>query len=132
MCQNSEYGKVLIMAGFSICERYTASWRCLHLPWQSSEYILGSKYIRILNMAEFFLVRIFPHSGWIRRDSPYLSVFSPNAENTDQKNLRIWTLFTQCLYTYFFYKKPAYKKLEAGAPSKLRNFHYWFFWSTKN
>ena len=24
------------------------------------------------------LVRIFPHSDWIRRDIPYLSVFSPN------------------------------------------------------
>ena len=33
---------------------------------------------------EFFLVRIFPYSDWIR-------------ENTDQKNLRIWTLFTQWL-----------------------------------
>ena len=28
---------------------------------------------------EFFLVRIFPHSGLIRRDTPYLSIFSPNA-----------------------------------------------------
>ena len=28
---------------------------------------------------ESFLVRIFPHSDWIRRDTPYLSVFSPNA-----------------------------------------------------
>ena len=47
----------------------------------------------------FFLVRIFPHSDWIRRDTEHLSVFSPNAgkygENTDQKKLRIWILFTQ-------------------------------------
>ena len=28
---------------------------------------------------EFFLVRIFPHSDRIRRDTKYLSVFSPNA-----------------------------------------------------
>ena len=28
---------------------------------------------------EFFLIRIFPHLDWIRRDNPYLSVFSPNA-----------------------------------------------------
>ena len=28
---------------------------------------------------KFFLIRIFPHSEWIRRDTPYLSVFSPNA-----------------------------------------------------
>ena len=27
---------------------------------------------------EFFLVRIFSHSDWIRRDTPYLSVSSPN------------------------------------------------------
>ena len=28
---------------------------------------------------EFFLDRIFPHSYWIRRDTKYISVFSPNA-----------------------------------------------------
>ena len=28
---------------------------------------------------EFFLVRVFPDSDWIRRDTEYLSVFSPNA-----------------------------------------------------
>ena len=27
---------------------------------------------------EFFLVRIFPYSDWIRRNTSYLSVFSPN------------------------------------------------------
>ena len=27
---------------------------------------------------EFFLVRIFPPSGWIQTDTKYLSVFSPN------------------------------------------------------
>ena len=31
------------------------------------------------------LVRIFPHSDWIRRDTPYLSAFSPNAGNTCQE-----------------------------------------------
>ena len=28
---------------------------------------------------ELFLTRILPHSDWIRRDTSYLSVFSPNA-----------------------------------------------------
>ena len=28
---------------------------------------------------EFFLARIFPHSDWIRRDTKYFSVLSPNA-----------------------------------------------------
>ena len=42
---------------------------------------------------EFFLVRSFPHSDWIRRDTSH-----PDSdrmrENTDQKKLCIWTLFT--------------------------------------
>ena len=32
------------------------------------------------------LVRIFPHLDWIRRDTPYFSVFSPNAGNAGQNN----------------------------------------------
>ena len=32
------------------------------------------------------LLRIFPHSDWMWRDTPYLSVFSLNAENKDQNN----------------------------------------------
>ena len=32
------------------------------------------------------LVRIFPNSNWIRRDTEYLSVFNPNAANSDQNN----------------------------------------------
>ena len=32
-----------------------------------------------------FLVRLFPYSDWIRRDNPYLSVFSPKRESTGQK-----------------------------------------------
>ena len=42
-----------------------------------------------------FLVRIFPHSNWIRRDTEYLSMFSPNAGKYGSDNLRIRTLFTQ-------------------------------------
>ena len=38
----------------------------LHPAWKVSKYGV-------------FLVRIFPHSDWIRRDTSYLSVFSPNA-----------------------------------------------------
>ena len=50
---NSEYGKVLNIAAFSICERYAASWIYQNMPWQSSEYILGSKNARILSMTGF-------------------------------------------------------------------------------
>ena len=63
--------------------------------FRSPKISLREKYPNM----EFFLVRIFPYSDWIRRDTPYLSVFSPNAgkeilrissysvrmrENTDQ------------------------------------------------
>ena len=44
---------------------------------------------------EFFLVRLFPHSDWLRRDTKYLSIFSPNAGKYGPGKLRIWTLFTQ-------------------------------------
>ena len=47
--------------------------------------------------AEFFLVRIFLYSDWTRRftQSPYSVRIH---ENMDQKKLRIWTLFTQCIH----------------------------------
>ena len=44
---------------------------------------------------EFFLVRMFPLSDWIQRDTSYLSVFSLNAGKCGPKKLRIWTFFTQ-------------------------------------
>ena len=44
-----------------------------------------------------FLVLIFPHLDWIRKDSPYLSVFNPNARNYGPKKHRIRTVFTQWL-----------------------------------
>ena len=35
---------------------------------------------------EFFLVRIFPYSDWIRRNTEYLSVFSPNVGKYGREN----------------------------------------------
>ena len=48
-----------------------------------------------------FVVRIFPHSGWIQRDTPcrdteYLSVFSTNAGKDKSEKLQIWRFFIQC------------------------------------
>ena len=42
-----------------------------------------------------FLVRISPHSDWIRRDKEYCSVYSPNAGICVPEKLWIRTLFTQ-------------------------------------
>ena len=43
-----------------------------------------------------YLVRIFPHSDWIRRGTPYISVFSSNAGKYEPEYLRIWTLSIHC------------------------------------
>ena len=43
-------------------------------------------YVKSVLIWRVFLVRIFPHWEWKERDTPYFSVFSPNAGNTDQKN----------------------------------------------
>ena len=48
-----------------------------------------------------FLVRIFPRSDWIRRDTPYLSVLSPNEGKYGPEKLRIWTRFPQWLIHNF-------------------------------
>ena len=60
-----------------------------------------SKYYTAWKASVFgvILVRISPHSDWIRKDTPYLSVFSPNAGKHGAASLRIQTLFTQC-YIY--------------------------------
>ena len=42
-----------------------------------------------------FLVRIFLHSDWIRRVTPYLSVFSLIAGKYGPEKLGIWTLIMQ-------------------------------------
>ena len=65
--------RVLKMLFLSFCNNYIyISTRILGI--RSLTLTLREKYPN----TEFFLVRIFPHSDWIRRDTPYLSVFSPN------------------------------------------------------
>ena len=42
---------------------------------------------QLIHSVKFVQKRSFP--------DPHFSVFSPNTGNTEQKKLRIWTLFTQ-------------------------------------
>ena len=55
-------------------------------------------FIHVICTAWVFLLRTFTHSDWIRRDTPYLSVFrfSPNTGKYGPEKLRIRTLFTHC------------------------------------
>ena len=43
-----------------------------------------------------FLGHIFPNSDWIRRDTPHISVLSPNVGKHGSEKLRIRTLITRC------------------------------------
>ena len=42
-----------------------------------------------------YLVHILPHLDWISKDTPYLSIFTPNEGNYGTEKLRIRTIFTQ-------------------------------------
>ena len=52
--------------------------------------ILCVKSVHIRSCSDPPFSRTFPHSDWIRRDTPYLSVFSANTQkcgkNADQRN----------------------------------------------
>ena len=67
-----QYTKLLNMAKFSISERYTAFWICQNMPWQSSEYVLGSKYGRVVNIQELHRVLNVPQYGWIYLNRPWI------------------------------------------------------------
>ena len=67
-----------------------------HSPqWSSGTYwgLCQSLREKCAN-TEFFLVRIFLHSDWIRRDTDYLSVSSPNAGKEGPEK-------TPCLDTFY-------------------------------
>ena len=53
-------------------------WADNHITMQSSLFPCSTLREKSLN-TEFFRARIFTHLDWTRRDTPYLSVFSPNA-----------------------------------------------------
>ena len=55
-----EYGRILT------CKRYTAFWICQNMPWHSSDYILGSKYARILNIVGFWICKITQGSKYAK------------------------------------------------------------------
>ena len=50
---------------------------------------------------KFFLVRIFQHSDWIRRDTKYLSVFSRNAGKYGPEKNSVFGHFSRSEYKLF-------------------------------
>ena len=67
-----------------ISDNGTTDFKALSIAWNVSVFAV-------------ILVRIFPQSDWIRRDTLYLSIFSPNAGKYGPESLRLGTLFTQWL-----------------------------------
>ena len=67
-------------------KHFQKSWE--HLEYQNMHCV---RSVSIWNYSGLH----FPHSNWIRRDTSYLSVFSPNAGKCRPEELRIWTLYTQ-------------------------------------
>ena len=69
------YVKIFLKQTFYFVQskNWLHSWDCF-TAWKVSVFLV-------------FLVRIFPHSNWIRRDIPCISPYSVRMrENTDQKN----------------------------------------------
>ena len=81
------------------------------------------KIVQILSF--FFLVRIFPHSDWIGRDTSYLSLFGPSAGKygpDETPYLVLFTpylvLFTQCVELSIFLLFGIFRKLFKGKTEK--------------
>ena len=73
-----------------------------------------------------FLVLNFPHSNWIWRDTPYLSVFCLNTGKYGPEKLRIRTLFTHRLRIFFWKRCPlAFMRTSQVSASELTNQNDW-------
>ena len=75
------------------------------------------KSVRVRSYSDPHFFRILPHSDRIRRDTPYLSVFNPNAgksgKNADQKNPKTDTFYSVTLQiigeVYCFWKTGSFQ-----------------------
>ena len=95
----------------------------IELPMSSIFAVIEIKRNTVCEMCrntEFFLVRIFPHSDWIQKDTKYLSIFSPNAgkyvpEKTPylntfhevivSRNRLKWPFRSQTILEYFYWNE---------------------------
>ena len=85
---------------FTIPAIYYKCWTIFKNIWYMllRFFFLASKSTTAWKVSVFgvILARIFPHSDWMRRDTSYISVFSPNAGKYGPEELRLRTFFTQC------------------------------------
>ena len=95
---------------------YKRAWLFVWANGNISNCFLSSNTAWKVSVFGVFLVRVSLHLDWIRRDTQYISVFSPNAGKYGPEKLRIrnlisftWLLmtFTQLAFANYqiFYKK---------------------------
>ena len=63
-CQYSEYDKVLKMAGFSICEHYTAFWICQNMPWMYLVLVLYISEYASYNTQRKVTLQVITSTYW--------------------------------------------------------------------
>ena len=83
-----------------IHEKVKQNW-CLvkiRIPYKKNRVTVNGSLRGKCPNTEFFLVRIFLDSDWIKIFTEWISVFSPNTGKYGPKKLCIWTLFTQWLF----------------------------------
>ena len=89
--------KLCMASYFHQSQGQTSLW--VNITYYFSEHINLRRMLDTAQTVYVFgviLVRVFPHSDWIRRETECLFVFNPNAGKYRPKYLRIRTLFRQC------------------------------------
>ena len=86
--------------------QFRITWRILINVWKV--FVFG-----------VLLVRIFPHSEWVRRETEYFSVFSPTVGEYGPEKLRIRTLFTKWIMLFSFKKCAFEKRRQAHVNKKV-------------
>ena len=88
-------------------------WKSSQRTWYYCQFWTWYYYcVKSVQIRSFFLVRIFPYLDWVRRDTPYISVFSPNEVKYGPEK-------TPYLDTFHVVEKPWLKQLLS-----LKNFFH--------
>ena len=92
----AEKRETVIQVEFKASEGHLVFWNISRVQEKQLKINQGRRPLRKkCPNTEFFVVRIFHYSDWIRRLTEEISVFSPNTGKYGPEKLRILTIFTQ-------------------------------------
>ena len=91
--------------------------------WQKKTKNVSETLLGKCPDTKFFLVRIFFYSDWIQSKSPYSVRVQ---ENTDQKKLHFWTIFTQWndKFSLLLVQLKQWKKAKTGKPTYQIDYNF--------